>query len=81
MCFEVSEGISCRAGSGNVSAVSGLSLGATELTESACFTTIISTSVGFLFPVRFLLPVGFPFPVGILLPELRRNFGHPVLVS
>ena len=40
MCFEVSEGISCRAGSGNVSAVSGLSLGATELTESACFTTV-----------------------------------------
>jgi len=36
----VSDGISCRAGSNNVSAVSGLSLGATKLTESACFSAV-----------------------------------------
>ena len=35
----------------------------------------------FLLAPGVLHPVQLPFPVGILLPELQRNFGHPVPVT
>ena len=79
----VYEGISCRAGSGNVGTASGLSIGITSRNQQR-FPVYAKPSSGwsgyFYFRQHFYIRY-WNFPVGNLFPGLRRNFGFPVRVT